>query len=263
MEDVRFAFGSNWKDFVSLLTPAQVDLATQSLRDLLAVETLQGKRFLDVGSGSGLFSVAARRLGAAVRSFDFDQDSVHCTQHLRHRFDADDPAWQVEQGSILDETYVASLGTFDVVYSWGVLHHTGNMAAAFEAIAGLVAPGGTLCISIYNDQGMLSRYWHGVKRLYNRGPALRWVITIAHSPIVAARFLARLATGRRQLERGMSLWIDLRDWLGGYPFEVAAPGGVISTFERLGFRLVKLRDVGARSGCNEFVFGRVQEASRR
>jgi 2-polyprenyl-3-methyl-5-hydroxy-6-metoxy-1,4-benzoquinol methylase len=123
----RFTFGKNWQQFLRRLTEGRINDAERSLCRMLQVSDLSGKRFLDAGSGSGLFSLAARRIGALVRSFDYDPASVWCTRELRDRYYSDDPEWLVEEGSILDEAYVSSLGTYDVVYSWGVLHHTGAM----------------------------------------------------------------------------------------------------------------------------------------
>src|SRR5262249_5237574 len=122
-----FGFGKNWQGFLSVLDDERIKVAEQSLRDALECTTLEAKTFLDMGSGSGLFSLAARRLGATVRSADVDPDSVACTAELKRRYFPDDPKWIVEHGSALDEKYVQSLGRFDVVYSWGVLHHTGDM----------------------------------------------------------------------------------------------------------------------------------------
>jgi 2-polyprenyl-3-methyl-5-hydroxy-6-metoxy-1,4-benzoquinol methylase len=110
---------------------------------MLKVERLDGKSFLDIGSGSGLFSLAARRLGARVHSFDYDQQSVACTAELRRRYFPSAGDWVVERGSALDRDYLARLGTFDVVYSWGVLHHTGDMWRALENVKPLVAERGT------------------------------------------------------------------------------------------------------------------------
>lgn len=123
----RFEFGANWAQFLNVLNDERIALAEQSLRTMLGVNDLQGKRFLDIGSGSGLFSLVARRLGAAVHSFDYDPRSVACTAELKRRYYPDDPDWVVEQGSALDKDYLQTLGQWDVVYSWGVLHHTGAM----------------------------------------------------------------------------------------------------------------------------------------
>src|SRR5919112_3443292 len=116
----RFEFGENWSRFLAVLDDARIRKAEKSLQQMLGVESLEGKSFLDIGSGSGLFSLAARRLGARVHSFDYDPQSVACTRELRRRFFADDEDWKVEEGSALDEAYVRSLGQFDTVYSWGV-----------------------------------------------------------------------------------------------------------------------------------------------
>src|SRR3954453_10925637 len=137
----RFEFGENWARFLAVVDESRIVEAERSLREMLGVERLDGRSFLDIGSGSGLFSLAAVRLGAErVHSFDFDPSSVGCTLELRRRYGAD-ADWAVEQGSALDTAYLARLGTFDVVYSWGVLHHTGDMWRALGNVARLVAPG--------------------------------------------------------------------------------------------------------------------------
>src|SRR5688572_14449984 len=122
----RFEFGKNWSNFLSVVNEERIDQAVVSLRKLLGVDSLAGASFLDVGSGSGLFSLAAHRLGARVRSFDYDGSSVACTTEMRRRFAAPGAEWTVERGSVLDREYLTSLGRYDYVYSWGVLHHTGS-----------------------------------------------------------------------------------------------------------------------------------------
>ncbi|MGH8527755.1 MAG: class I SAM-dependent methyltransferase, partial [Gammaproteobacteria bacterium] len=166
----RFEFGANWTRFLALVNEDRIRFAEHSLRDLLEAGTLQGKTFLDIGSGSGLFSLAARRLGAKVRSFDYDPRSVACTRELKCRYFPDDPEWTIEEGSVLDQAFLVRLGTFDVVYSWGVLHHTGAMWQALENVTPLVKPQGRLYIAIYNDLGRASVLWKRVKRAYCRTP---------------------------------------------------------------------------------------------
>src|SRR3954454_16328911 len=116
----RFEFGENWRRFLDVLDEERITRAERSLRDMLGVESLSGRSFLDIGSGSGLFSLAARRLGAErVHSFDFDPQSVACTRELRRRYFGDDPRWTIEQRSVLEEGFVEGLGRWDVVYSGG------------------------------------------------------------------------------------------------------------------------------------------------
>jgi 2-polyprenyl-3-methyl-5-hydroxy-6-metoxy-1,4-benzoquinol methylase len=253
----RFEFGANWTQFLNVLNEEGIAQAEKSLKDMLGVRDLASKRFLDVGSGSGLFSLAARRLGATVHSFDYDPESVGCTQELKRRHFPDDCGWTVEQASVLDREYLAGLGHFDVVYSWGVLHHTGAMWLALENVASLVAEGGQLFISIYNDQGWISSYWRTVKKVYARSAILRWPLLLLHgSYLFGLRWVARAVTGRLKLQRGMSLWHDTVDWIGGYPFEVARPEAIFRFFRELGFVLHELKTCGGRHGCNEFVLVR-------
>jgi 2-polyprenyl-6-hydroxyphenyl methylase/3-demethylubiquinone-9 3-methyltransferase len=258
----RFAFGANWSRFALLLDDERIAQAEESLRGMLEVDRLDGIRFLDAGSGSGLFSLAARRLGARVHSFDFDPDSVACTRGLRQRFFSGDPGWVVEQGSVLDATYLATLGRFDVVYSWGVLHHTGEMWKAIDQVAALVDDGGRFFLSLYNDQGPTSRRWLRVKKLYNDAPAAvqPLIAGVAGIRLLLPTVLRGLARGQGPREslgsrsRGMSAWHDLVDWVGGYPFEVSSPEEVFDFLRVRGFGLQRLKTCGGGLGCNEFVF---------
>jgi 2-polyprenyl-3-methyl-5-hydroxy-6-metoxy-1,4-benzoquinol methylase len=263
----RFEFGANWSRFLEVLSDERIALAEQSLRSMLGVQTLRGQRFLDIGSGSGLFSLAARRLGASVHSFDYDPRSVACTAELKRRYFPGDADWVVEQGSVLDQEYLRSLGLGDVVYSWGVLHHTGAMWDALGNVAGLVRPGGTLFIAIYNHQGVMTPVWRWVKRTYNKMPkGLRWlVLGPALLRLWGPRTVYDLLRGkpfhtwRHYAEhgvRGMSAWRDVVDWVGGYPFEAAKPEEIFTFYRDRHFKLRNLSTCGGGLGCNQFVFAR-------
>jgi SAM-dependent methyltransferase len=266
----RFAFGANWKSFVGLVDETRIEAARCSLTQALGGTDLSGRTFLDIGCGSGLFSLAAHQLGARVRSFDFDPDSVATAAGLRCRF-APGSDWVIEQGSILDEQYVAELGYFDIVYSWGVLHHTGDLWRAVNVAARLVGPGGLLFISVYNDQGFASRMWRRVKRRYNASGRVTRGLLVAgsfaylarHRPVSAVARVGRRSPASRARPvrvRGMSARHDLIDWVGGYPFEVARPEEVFGCLHQLGFELRSLKTCGGGLGCNEYVFEQVRSS---
>lgn len=255
----RFAFGANWSAFLSVMSEQRIEVAQKALGQLLGTQTLAGKRFLDIGSGSGLSSLAAFRMGAEVSSFDFDQKSVNCTTELRRRFGQESPRWKVQQGSVLDPEFMSSLGTHDVVYSWGVLHHTGQMWNAIDQASQRVAPGGQFFIAIYNDEGGMSRFWKAVKRIYCSGTAGRWLMLALFMPYFALRHLVKLLVSRGKSSssrtRGMSVYYDWIDWLGGYPFEVAKVEELLHFCQARGFTLENLTTTN-RLGCNELVFRR-------
>jgi len=255
--DRPYEFGKNWQRFLTVLNEDRILAATRSLTEMLGTEDLHGMRFLDVGAGSGLFSLAASRLGAQVHSFDYDEDSVACAEELRRRFCPDRSLWVIDLGSVLDSSYLRGLGTFDIVYAWGVLHHTGAMWQALENVLIPLGEHAKLFVAIYNDQGRISTYWRRVKRLYAHHPSVRFPLACAHVPYLACtRLLPRLLRRRSTFERGMSLRHDLADWLGGYPFEVAKPSDVIRFYDERGLRLSGYRPAGDPTGNNEFVFVR-------
>jgi len=269
----RFAFGENWTRFLAVLDDKRIDEAVASLKDKLEIDSLEGKTFLDIGSGSGLFSLAARKLGARVHSFDFDPNSVACTAELKKRYFPGDNNWIVQEGSALDHEFVSSLGQFDIVYSWGVLHHTGQMWKGLENAAIPVAPDGKLFVAIYNDTGTQSLRWRWIKKTYNQLPRLLRspfaMLAIAPDEMKSAiRATIKLRpdqyirswTNYDQNNRGMSRWHDIIDWVGGYPYEVATPEEIFDFYRKRGFTLTKLKSGKVGLGCNEFVFQKEQAA---
>ncbi len=271
----RFEFGRNWARFLVLLEDSRIVRAEESLREMLEIDSLEGKTFLDIGSGSGLFSLAARRLGARVHSFDFDPHSVACTTELRRRYFPSDEQWQIDEASVLDSNYLHSLGSFDIVYSWGVLHHTGKMWQALENAQQRVGANGKLFIALYNDTGSQSSRWKWIKKTYNGLPGLLKtpfaILVTAPAELKAfLRYLVTLRPGeyvrswtKYDERRGMSRWRDVIDWVGGYPYEVSTPDEIFEFFKSKGFVLTKLNCGNVGLGCNQFVFVRTSGAEKR
>lgn len=279
--DAPFAFGKNWGQFLKTLNEQRIQVAEDSLLRLTNRSHLKGCHFLDAGSGSGLFSLAAFRLGATVTSFDVDSDSVGCTQELKRRYGtASEREWRILHGSLLDKAFLNTLGEFDVVYCWGVAHHTGHMWSAIENLTTRLKSGGTFVLAIYNDQLYVSRAWRAIKRIYNRLPAVLrplYVLAIGAAEfskrfvVTMAACLLRLVTlrnpmvpmlnwARESQSRGMHGWYDLIDWVGGWPFEVARPEEVFRFVRDRGFLLEEL-STSIGHGCNEFAFVRVDASA--
>jgi 2-polyprenyl-6-hydroxyphenyl methylase/3-demethylubiquinone-9 3-methyltransferase len=258
-EHITFSFGKNWRKYLDVLDESRIHYAQQSFTSFTGLTSLQGYSFLDVGCGSGLSSLIAYRLGTKrLVSVDIDNNSIECVDDLRRRFKVDPETWAIRQGSILDKSFVESLGRYSYVYSWGVLHHTGAMWDALENTIKCVAPGGTLHIALYNKHRH-SPTWLQIKRICNRWPHTMFPLLKGIYALYAnARVIARVQSPSRFLaqykkNRGMDHWRDIEDWLGGLPYEFCRPNEVVEFLADRRFVLIgqKITDT---KGCNEFLF---------
>lgn len=249
-----FRFGENWASFSKNIDEARVEQAMRSLKTLFGEGALVNKSFLDVGCGSGLFSIAAMRLGArCALGLDVDPVSVATSQRNAALWLGDGSSVTFRQLSALDTDQMSTLGTFDLVYSWGVLHHTGNMKLALENVTQRVAPGGLLMIAIYNRHWS-SPVWKWIKWLYNRaGTFVQKLLIWSLMPVI---FFAKwLVTFRNPLKmrRGMDFMHNIVDWVGGYPYEYASIGEMKAMLEKNGYETLAVHPANVPTGCNEFV----------
>jgi len=225
---MRFGFGRNWADFVEKHYSEETVAASKAdLLGFLKLDHLNNRQFLDIGCGSGLSSLAALKAGATkVVSFDFDSNSVETTRLLKRHL-GNPSNWEVLQGSILDDAFVALLDTADIVYAWGVLHHTGDVWHALENTKRLMKPDGLLFIALYEYDVVTpsAEFWLDIKQKYNRGgwfTKRRYEIWYIWRFMMEGKFrnLPRaIHQIRSRKDRGMAFYNDLVDWLGGWPME--------------------------------------------
>lgn len=264
-QETRFAFGKNWRSFVDEhFDQSRVDVSKQHMLAFMGLDSLEGKTFLDIGCGSGLHSLAAFQSGAKrILSFDYDSDSVATTQAL-HRFAGSPAHWTVQQGSALDATFMAGLPEFDIVYSWGVLHHTGDVWGALRLALGAVRPGANAYIALYSSDMHKEpppEYWLTVKKNYVSASWLkqRWMELAYVWRFQMGRRVWRLFTvwnNAREYKksRGMSFYHDIKDWLGGWPMEFCYDADVVTVAQKeFGFDVVRM-DTGQAN--TEFLFHR-------
>jgi SAM-dependent methyltransferase len=264
-KESHFAFGKNWASYSELVTESQIAEAESWLNRLLG-DSIRGKRFLDIGCGSGLHSLAALRLGATeVVAIDLDTDSVATTRKMLSKF-APGSQWRALEVSVFDLSR-SGLGEFDVVYSWGVLHHTGDMYRALSCAAESVAPKGVFAFALYRAT-RLCGFWKWEKKRYAHASAAAQ--KRIQNLFVGFFRIACLLTGRsfqRYLSdysknRGMDFHHDVHDWLGGWPYESISPEQTDKYLSKHGFSCERKFVVGRKtlgifgSGCDEYVYRR-------
>ena len=263
--DVRFAFGRNWASYAALVGEREIAEAEKGLLKLIPEPELRGRSFLDIGCGSGLHALAAARLGASrILAIDYDPDSVSTTKGLLERHDVGVP-WQAERIDVFDLD-PGQAGLFDIVYSWGVLHHTGDMWRAVDKAASCVAPGGLLAIALYRSTRM-DAFWTWEKRRYAQASpgvqrAMRALYLAAHRVccvVFGGNYRDMVANYRSA--RGMDFYHDVHDWLGGYPYETALAPEVEARMAALGFTAERVFALPMTrgvlgSGCDEYVYRR-------
>jgi SAM-dependent methyltransferase len=252
--DVTFSFGQNWQSLVADLSPQRIESARADIVDWLGADGVRGKRVLDIGCGSGIHALAMHGLGAAeIVSFDYDPRSVAATRDCHKRVGCPQN-WRVFEGSVLDKPMMENLGSFDIVYSWGVLHHTGKMWEAIDNALDRVTPGGTALIALYAAG---PRYTDdlAVKRAYNAGGSLT-------KRVLEWRFISyfmyrRLRAGKNpfgwneKTYRGMDVYHDIVDWLGGLPYEVVYVEEFSKFASERGFSTLRTFERG-EGGCHIF-----------
>jgi SAM-dependent methyltransferase len=255
-EVITFSFGQNWRSYVDTVTESSVERSMKAIKEWLSQDLIAGKTVLDIGSGSGIHSLCFHLLGAKqLMSLDVDPASVEATRLMWNR--AGQPAtWNIIHGSILDKSFINDLGKHDIVYSWGVLHHTGAIWQAIENAASLVENGGKFLIAIYVKGPKYSEHL-ALKQSYNRASRLG-------KRLMVWKYIFNLMRERRRAglnpfawnekyDRGMDVYHDIIDWLGGLPYEVASKEEILAFCTDRGFVLEKIHEV-AEGANNTYLF---------
>lgn len=263
-DDRRFEFGKNWKDFIERhYSQDIVDVSKRHILGFMKRDDLKGLSIIDIGCGSGLHSMAMFQSGAAsIHSFDYDPNSVAATRMV-HTIAGSPATWTMQQGSVLDDAFMASLPQFDFVYSWGVLHHTGDVWKAIRLASDRVKKGGLFYIALYSadvQKDPTPEFWLEVKQKYVTSGWLKrrqmdwwyvWRFMMHKNPARIPVVLKQMRDYRKN--RGMNMFTDIRDWLGGWPMEFVWDAEAVKFLEERGF---KLKEIATGHANTEFLFER-------
>jgi 2-polyprenyl-6-hydroxyphenyl methylase/3-demethylubiquinone-9 3-methyltransferase len=269
--ETHFDFGQNWADFAEHINDRKVALADEGFYKLIPQDYLKGKTILDIGCGSGLHALSALRGGAAyVTGIDIDPVAVKTAKKVIEKIWSGKNYSYVAHNILSPKAHPDLQDSYDIVYSWGVLHHTGDLWAAVEKAASMVKPGGVFVLALYKKSPMCNA-WKVEKKFYTGLPS--WARTVFDYFYAGAYLLGKLAQGENPLEyikgyeqeRGMRFMNDVRDWLGGYPYESASPADVREKVEAFGFQTEVVYNAAPPRlrglfgcGCAEYVFTRYE-----
>jgi len=264
MNETRFKFGENWSNYSSSVNLEKIELAKKDIIRL--VGDVSNKSVIDIGCGSGIHTVAFIQLGVkSIVSFDYDLKSVETTKKLVKKFCYKKSKYKVFQADILNIDSLSGLNKrkFDIVYSWGVLHHTGSMFEAIISTTKFLKDNGILVLGLY-VKTKLCNFWYYEKKIFNKYKFLQ--------PLIKLPFLFFLIIGLSlkkrsspykiihdyKKQRGMSIIFDVNDWLGGFPYESIDDNSLLNFLKLKGFKIVRKFNTNSRIGffgaaCGEWV----------
>jgi SAM-dependent methyltransferase len=159
------SFDYQWRELTqggALLTD---DWFTQNVDRIISDELLclepqwfWGKRVLDAGSGNGRWTVGLLRLGCDVLAVDASSHALdRVSEAVREHAPGSLDRLETRAVDLLDLPADLAAERFDLVFSFGVLHHTGDTYAALRNVAALVRDGGVLFLYLYGQQSVSGR----------------------------------------------------------------------------------------------------------
>lgn len=256
---MSFSFGRNWRSYARFVSEKMIAEAESDIVKWLGADGVKGKTVIDIGCGSGIHSLCFYRLCAkSLLSIDVDPHSVICTKQFQERAGVPEN-WRVLEANVLDRAFTGALGRFDIVYSWGVLHHTGKMWEAIDNASRLCRPdGGRLWIALYAKGPSYEEHLIS-KADFNASPWLRKQRTVWQH--LFRKWRHERWQGNKSLSwfwhgRGMNAYHDAIDWYGGLPYEVASVEEVTDFLRARGFTVERIEEA-VEGGCSNYLLRRL------
>jgi len=238
-----------YDDLWTRYTPAY-DSCCEHVELFFSDAEIEGKRILDAGCGMGVFSVVFGKKGAArVIGIDLSEEGVRRAQRAASHFNLSNVEFR--EGNILRLPYPD--GSFDIVWSWGTLHHTAEPLKALEELIRVLKNGGTLFVTLYRST-KLSFLHEGIRktlRLAHRRmwPLLAKLIALALFP--ATLFLKR----RKKARAGENLSDLVLDWYFNPVRHYYRPGEIRQLLEQEGLIIEKFLPASGRfNSTSNFIF---------
>lgn len=119
----------------------------------------RGRDVLEMGCGSGFASQLFAEAGARVTAVDLTDWAIDTTRQRMRAFGLDATVQQAD-----GERLPFADASFDIVFSWGVIHHTTDMDQALRELIRVLRPGGELVLMVYHRHSLFYAFYKGFQR---------------------------------------------------------------------------------------------------
>ncbi len=190
--------------------PLELQGALKHIQELFP-EGVKCKRVLDGGSGSGMISVAFAVMGADVTGVDV---TPKCVENGCKNADLFGVQCRFLKRNLLSLDLCGE--TFDIIYNWGVLHHTQDARKSFTNLAKHLKPGGEMIVAVYLKT-VLSGFWNFLRIFYQESPQVFKTLFLNTGSIFlngVDYFNNLFFNKERYMMRGTNNKEILNDWFG-------------------------------------------------
>lgn len=177
----------------------KIEKQIEFLNKLIGRDNIENKIVLDAGCGTGIAAISFKKLGAnKVIGIDISKKSLLTAKKL-----AEEAGVKLKfiTGDLLN---LPLKGNFDIIHSFGALHHTGDTKGAFANLINLLGENGQFYLALY-WRTRLTFLHQFIRKILRLLPESAW------EPI--SKFITKFMVGKKKTQRGFDGYGEALDWL--------------------------------------------------